>query len=257
MLFVPSPCGEDGEDLHGDRGNMVRPTGHLAGHLVTHTHKISTTKKHDLRLKMQAIQATLTIKPSKTREFEELFASGAALVHANEPDCLLYQLCKARNKPVYTVLEIYRNKSAVQTHMKNLKKNANPAMASLLAGKSIISMLEVVGNPGLKAGTPTIGIVASMPAKNVDALVRATVPVLDDVQAKEDGNLMYCLCKDAKGEKIVFLELYTDMAAVGHHGKTEGFKAMGKRQRPYLRGKPHISFLETVGVGGIQPTAKM
>ena len=206
---------------------------------------------------MQAILATLTIKSNKTREFEELFASGAALVHANEPDCLLYQLCKARKKPVYTVLEIYRNKSAVQTHMKNLKKNANPAMASLMAGKSKISMLEVVENPGLKAGTPTVGIVASIPAKNVDDLIRATVPVLGDVHTKEDGNLMYCLCKDDKGENIVFLELYTDMAAVGHHGKTEWFKALGKRQRPYLSGKPHISLLEIVGVGGIQPTAKM
>ena len=86
-------------------------------------------------------------------------------------------------------------------------------------------------------GTPTIAILADIPAKDMDGLQEATVPALNDVHSKEPGNLMYCLGRNDKENKFTFLELYTDMAAIGVHGKTDYFKAMGKRQRPFLGGK--------------------
>jgi hypothetical protein len=40
------------------------------------------------------------------------------------------------------------------------------------------------------------------------------------------------------------------MEAIKLHGKTDYFKAGGKRQAPFMKGKPHISFLQTVGPSG-------
>ena len=106
-------------------------------------------------------------------------------------------------------------------------------------------------------GTPTIAILADIPAKDMDGLQEATVPALNDVHSKEPGNLMYCLGRNDKENKFTFLELYTDMAAIGTHGKTAWFKAMGKRQAQFVGGKPIISILQTCGNGGIKPTQKM
>ena len=106
-------------------------------------------------------------------------------------------------------------------------------------------------------GTPTIAILADIPAKDMDGLQEATVPALNDVHSKEPGNLMYCLGRNDKENKFTFLELYTDMAAIGVHGKTDYFKAMGKRQRPFFGGKMAVSILQTCGNGGITATAKM
>lgn len=209
---------------------------------------------------MQCIVAQLFVKPECAEEYEAEFAKGAKIVQDNEEGCLLYQLAKDRKeKGKYYVLEVYASGDAVKTHMKNLGKNRNPAMGKLMdtSKKPVISVMPVIGNPGLKMGTPTIAILADIPAKDMDGLQEATVPALNDVHSKEPGNLMYCLGRNDKENKFTFLELYTDMAAIGVHGKTDYFKAMGKRQRPFIGGKMAVSILQTCGNGGITATAKM
>ena len=47
---------------------------------------------------MQAVHASLSIKPEGSAEFERLFAEQAARVHREEAGCLLYQLAKDRKK---------------------------------------------------------------------------------------------------------------------------------------------------------------
>jgi hypothetical protein len=39
-----------------------------------------------------------------------------------------------------------------------------------------------------------------------------------------------------------------------HHGKTDYFKAGGKKQAPFFGGKPKVSILQVVGEGGAKPT---
>jgi hypothetical protein len=40
------------------------------------------------------------------------------------------------------------------------------------------------------------------------------------------------------------------MKAITLHGKMDYFKAGGKRQGPFMGGKPRIAFLQTVGPSG-------
>ena len=54
-----------------------------------------------------------------------------------------------------------------------------------------------------------------VPAKDLNGLESAIVPALHDVHTKEPGTLMYCLGRDEKRKAMTFLELYTDMSAVG------------------------------------------
>ena len=109
----------------------------------------------------------------------------------------------------------------------------------------------------LKAGDATMAIVAELPVKadGGAGFEEATLPLLNDVQSKEDGNLLYCLGK-ADETTYVFTELYTNMDAIKLHGGTDYFKAGGKRQGPFMGGKPKISMLQTVGESGAKPTHK-
>ena len=54
-------------------------------------------------------------------------------------------------KGKYYVLEVYSNEEAVQTHMKNLRKNRNPAMGKLMdaSKKPVVTIMPIVGDPGL------------------------------------------------------------------------------------------------------------
>ena len=164
---------------------------------------------------------------------------------------------KTESQGKYYVLEVYSNKAAVQTHEKFV--NRNSAMGKLMdaSKKPVVTIMPVVGDPGLKLGEPKFAIVAVVPAKNLNGLESAIVPALNEVHTKEPGTLMYCLGRDEKRNAMTFLELYTDMAAIGTHGKTAWFKAMGEATSPICWGKPIISILQTCGNGGIKPTQKL
>ena len=56
---------------------------------------------------MILVVATLNVSPSGVDEFEAGFAANASRVQAEEPGCLIYQLCKDKKKPgEYTVIEV-------------------------------------------------------------------------------------------------------------------------------------------------------
>ena len=67
------------------------------------------------------------------------------------------------------------------------------------------------------------------------------------VRANETGCLAYALTKsrsDPNTYKV--LELYTDQAAVDHHGQTDYFRAAGPKLGPCLVGRPEIEYLDGV-----------
>lgn len=207
---------------------------------------------------MQCVLAKLKCGSDRTNQFEQAFLNGAATVHANEPGCLAYQLAKdTKRKGEYYVLEVYQSKESLKTHMANLKKNPNKALVSTLAGRPELKVMSVIGNPGIKVGSPSIAIVAEIPCKDMDGMKNAILPALNQVHTKETGNLMYCAARDESNQNIFFLELYTGMEAIKTHGKTEYFKAMGKRQAPHMGGKIKLSILHTVGPSGAKASARL
>eukprot|EP00420_Gonyaulax_spinifera_P017352 CAMPEP_0197898808 /NCGR_PEP_ID=MMETSP1439-20131203/44918_1 /TAXON_ID=66791 /ORGANISM="Gonyaulax spinifera, Strain CCMP409" /LENGTH=207 /DNA_ID=CAMNT_0043519561 /DNA_START=80 /DNA_END=703 /DNA_ORIENTATION=+ len=207
---------------------------------------------------MLSVVAYLSVKEDSAEAFEKSFLQSAARVHSNEPGCLLYQLCKDRKvKGKFTVIELYQDAEALKVHQKNLVANADPAQAAMFAGPPEVLVMPVIGPPGAKAGTAKLAIVAELPVKDGDGFEKATLPLIEEVQAKEKGNLLYCFGKHPKEPKFVVTELYTDKEAIQHHGGTEYFKAGGKRQAPFMGGAPKMSIMEAVGPSGAKPTAKL
>ena len=199
------------------------------------------------------IVAAMKIKLDGLDEYERLFIERANQIYATEPDVLLFQLAKNPGRPGdYYVIELYKDADAFKAHL-GLFKNAaenQAARAALQIGKTeIIGILDVVGPSGLKTGAATMAIIAELPVKNGESagFEEASMPMLDAVQSKEDGNLLYCLGKHRKESKYIFAELYTDVDAITHHGGTDYFKAGAKRQGAFMDGKPTIKMLHTVG----------
>jgi len=67
-----------------------------------------------------------------------------------------------------------------------------------------------------------------------------------EVRAKEPGNQLYTLCKDAEGNYVV-MELYDNAEAIAAHGQSEHFKAAGKKFAGVMAGAPEIQRMEVVG----------
>jgi len=67
-----------------------------------------------------------------------------------------------------------------------------------------------------------------------------------EVRAKEPGNELYTLCRDADGNYLV-MELYKDADALAAHGQSEHFKAAGAKFAGVMAGAPEIQRLEVVG----------
>jgi len=68
----------------------------------------------------------------------------------------------------------------------------------------------------------------------------------EEVRAKEPGNHLYQLCKDAEGNYIV-MELYADEDALAAHGSSDHFKAAGAKFAGVMAGRPEIQRLEVIG----------
>ncbi len=67
-----------------------------------------------------------------------------------------------------------------------------------------------------------------------------------EVRAKEPGNQLYTLCKDAEGNYVV-MELYDNAEAIAAHGQSEHFKAAGKKFAGVMAGAPEIQRMEVIG----------
>ena len=64
---------------------------------------------------MIGVTAKLNVKPEAAAEFEEVFLNLSEAVRANEPGCLLYQLCKD-DEGNYIVMEMYESEEALAAH---------------------------------------------------------------------------------------------------------------------------------------------
>jgi quinol monooxygenase YgiN len=66
---------------------------------------------------MTAFIATLVVKPGKETEFEKLQTELSKLTHENEPETLVYDVLRHRErKDTYVVYARFRNEDAFQTH---------------------------------------------------------------------------------------------------------------------------------------------
>jgi len=95
----------------------------------------------------------------------------------------------------------------------------------------------------------TIGIVATLKVQDGKNAEFESVfrDLAAQVRANEKGNLAYQLTKsrsDPNTYKV--LELYTDQAAVDHHGQTDYFRAAGPKMGPCLAARPEVEYLDGV-----------
>lgn len=95
---------------------------------------------------MIGIVATLKVQDGKGPELEAVFKELAALVRANEPGNVIYQLTKSRADPnTYKVLELYKDQDAVTAHGSSAHfREHSPKMGPCLAGRPDIELLDGV-----------------------------------------------------------------------------------------------------------------
>ena len=96
-------------------------------------------------------------------------------------------------------------------------------------------------------------VVAKLTASegNRDALIEVLRAALDNAE-DEPGTLVYLLHEDTgDADSVWFYEMYVDRDAHRAHVESEGFKALGPALRPYLAGRPEITYLQPVGGKGI------
>jgi quinol monooxygenase YgiN len=93
-----------------------------------------------------------------------------------------------------------------------------------------------------------IAVIARLKAKTGSEadFERAMLALAAEVRAKEDGNQLYTLCRDADGG-YVMLELYADETSLAAHGQSDHFKALGPKLAPFMDGRPQIEKLDVVG----------
>jgi quinol monooxygenase YgiN len=79
------------------------------------------------------------VKVGQEAEFERLFAELRELMHAQEPDCIVYSLLKSRTKTgAYIVHEQYRNQAAADAHQKTSYGSAYfPKMRAVIESISV------------------------------------------------------------------------------------------------------------------------
>jgi len=95
---------------------------------------------------MIAIIATLKIVDGKNADFEAAFVQAAAIVRANEPGCLLYQLTHSRTEPnIYKVMELYKDQTALEAHRDGAHRKTAPSMAGMIDGRPDVEFLDSVG----------------------------------------------------------------------------------------------------------------
>ena len=95
---------------------------------------------------MIGIVATLKVQDGKGPELEAVFKELAALVRANEPGNVAYQLTKSRSDPnTYKVLELYKDQDALTAHGQSTHfREMSPKMGPCLAGRPDIELLDGV-----------------------------------------------------------------------------------------------------------------
>ena len=93
---------------------------------------------------MIGVIAKLNVKAEAAEEFEKVFLDLSDAVKANEPGCLLYQLCKDEDGN-YVVMEMYESEEALAAHGQSEHfKAAGAGFAGKMGGPPEISRLPAV-----------------------------------------------------------------------------------------------------------------
>ncbi len=72
-----------------------------------------------------------------------------------------------------------------------------------------------------------------------------------DAAENEPGTIAYVLLEDAVDANVLWMyEVYTDQAALDSHMASEAFKALGPAIRPFLAGRPELTFCKPIGGKG-------
>jgi len=93
-----------------------------------------------------------------------------------------------------------------------------------------------------------LGVVATLKVKPGMETQFETVAkeLVAKVNANEKGCKLYALHKAETPGTYVFMERYTDQAAVEAHRATEYFKALGRKMGEYMDGRPEVLRLKEV-----------
>jgi quinol monooxygenase YgiN len=101
--------------------------------------------------------------------------------------------------------------------------------------------------------SPHIGVIAKIPAApGKRAELAAAMQAALDTAAAEDGTIYYLLHEDAVDENALWMyEMYVDQASLDAHMGSDAFKALGPVIRPFMGGRPELTFLRAIGGKGL------
>ena len=93
-----------------------------------------------------------------------------------------------------------------------------------------------------------LGVVATLKVKpGMEAeFEKVAKELVAKVNANEKGCKLYALHKAETPGTYVFMERYTDQAAVEAHRATDYFKALGRKMGEYMDGRPEVLRLKEV-----------
>merc|ERR1740138_1529882 len=130
----------------------------------------------------------------------------------------MYQLFKNKKDGQYYMLELYKDKEALDTHFNNMgSKRGAPPMEKLKPG-GMLQIFPVV-SAIVKEGDASIANVVKLPMKDGALFEQVVTPAMVEMDKSEPGTLTYILCKSHDGTTYYFLELFKDQAAIDFHGK--------------------------------------
>ena len=93
-----------------------------------------------------------------------------------------------------------------------------------------------------------IGIVATIKTKPGQgaAFEQVASALAREVNANEAGCLLYILCRADAADTYVFMERYTDDAAVAAHRAAPHLKEYGRKMGEFMDGRPQVQILREV-----------
>jgi len=95
-----------------------------------------------------------------------------------------------------------------------------------------------------------IAKISVLPGTRADAIVAFHQAITN--ATGEAGTLQYVLHEDAKQDDLLWIyELYTDQAALDAHSTSDGMKALGPVLRPFMAGRPELTYLNPVAGKGL------
>jgi quinol monooxygenase YgiN len=98
-----------------------------------------------------------------------------------------------------------------------------------------------------------IAVIAKLQANEGqrDALVAALQAALTTA-AGEPGTIFYILHEEVADAQTLWLyEMYADQAAGETHMASDAYKALGPAIRPFLAGRPELTFVKPIGGKGL------